>query len=120
MSAYKSPQTRGLFPANKYNHQGAMRFLRSRYGRSTCAQVARDVGVSPRTVENWMSRNTTPSADHLVPMIIFYGPEFLEASSTAPPDWVSQATMRWTKEQINAEIARLERERANLNIEPET
>ena len=119
MSAYKSPQSCGFNPANNYNHDGAMRFLRSKYGRRTCAQVSKDVGVSPRTVENWLVRRTAPSADHLVPMIIYYGPEFLEASSTAPADWVSQATLRWTKEQIDAEIARLERERANLNIEPE-
>lgn len=89
-------------------------FFRQKYPTATAANVARDLNVSLRTAEGWLS--STPSAPRsavLLRGILVYGPEFLAVLLPEPPAWLSEAAQNEAdarlRDQINALKAQMKR-----------
>jgi hypothetical protein len=83
-------------------------FLRRRFPHDTAKEAGAALGLSHRTVENWLSGKSRPDFDACGRMIGLWNVEFLVAVMTSPPAWAVDA-------QARAELAELERRSAALH-----
>jgi hypothetical protein len=83
-------------------------YLRALYPRDTAPNVAADLGVSTRTVENWLAGTTTPRLAHFLRMVGAYGPSVIAAAYPAAPRWLDDAVRAERIRATEAEIKRLE------------
>jgi hypothetical protein len=99
---YSVPQSCG-FDSSKLR-----KFLRDKHPHDTAKSVARALGMkSHRTVGNWLEGAACPGFFACGAMIAAWGPEFINAVMTTPPDWASEALAR-------EELAELEQQSAAL------
>ena len=105
---------------NQIDPAGMVRWPRARHPTKTAATVAGELGAPVETVANWLNHGTLPNGRMLVLMVCVYGPDFLAAILTDPPDWLSKAAMLAEQERLEAQIAAMQgelaRQRALLGL----
>ncbi len=82
-------------------------FLLQQFPHDTAKAAASVLGISPRTVENWINGRSRPDFSATGKLIACFGAAFLCAVMATPPDWADDARAR-------AELAELERLSAAL------
>src|SRR3546814_8357872 len=75
----RSTRTDTLFPYTTLFRSFAA-FLRKLYPYDTAANVAADIEISDRTVDNWISLSSEPRASALLRLTAAYGPDVLARS----------------------------------------
>lgn len=108
------PQGSGHAHATLFDLEGMLAYLRKSYPNNVGHNVEALTGIPAATVDNWMQRRSSPQRDHLMSLIAAYGPPFLKACYAREPEWMPAALQGWRLDQINQEIAALERERCNI------
>jgi hypothetical protein len=88
-------------------------FFATRHPVKTAQCVAANIGASERTVEKWLDGTSTPNMHAFGRLVAAYGPEFLAACFPGC-DWLSAASRAARRENLSAELARLEREIGQL------
>ena len=81
-------------------------WLKGRYEHDTAKLVARDLGASVRSVENWLS-GSMPNAFWLLKMIVFYGPDFFGFISPWVPAWLNEARIAAEADELKQQAARI-------------
>lgn len=114
VSAGKNPQSCGKGSALVFDVAGLIGWLKARFPRSTDHHVSADTGIPAASVENWLHRRSQPSVQHFSILLKVYGPSLLAASFKSPPGWVDEAARSERRREIEAQIARLERERTTI------
>lgn len=89
-------------------------WLRRRWPERTAVNAAASLGASHRTVERWLSGETTPSFLWTARMIAAFGPDFLAALYESPADWLIRAQVEEERERLAREMERLARRQAAL------
>lgn len=95
--------TRGL----RFDYARFSEWLRSRWPTATAKSAAHDIGANPRTIENWLSGVSTPSAPWILRLIALYGPDFLAAVMTDPPAWLDEAQIAQERASLQRDMIRL-------------
>lgn len=112
VSAGNIPQRCGAGTAVSFEVAGLITWLKRTYPRSTTHHVEAQTGIPAASVENWLHRRSQPSVQHFSILISVYGPSFLAACFIQPPVWVHDAVRVQRRKEIDAQISRLESERA--------
>lgn len=107
-SAYASTQVCVFEPAKLRD------YLARKLPFATAKQAARLLNTSSRNVENWLALKSAPSCSHYAAMVALWGLDFLAETMTRPPDWIDGARRAEQAAAIEADLARLERARADL------
>ncbi|MCJ8143831.1 hypothetical protein MKI84_12980 [Ancylobacter sp. A5.8] len=89
-------------------------FLRDRHPVDTAKRVAADAGVPSRTVANWLVSDAAPTFQHTMRLVAAYGPALIVACVTPVPGWAGEAARAERKRAIEAELARLAGELAEV------
>jgi hypothetical protein len=89
-------------------------FLRDKHPSKTAENVSAETGLGVETVQTWLDRGSAPGIVGAWALVSAYGPEFLCAAMERPPTWCSDVARELRLQQINAGIAALEAERAEL------
>jgi len=83
-------------------------FLRGRHPVKTAEMVAADVpGLAPVQVRKWLDRGSLPSLPAMISLVAAYGPDFLAALMSRPPDWLLAAQDGAARERVAADLQRL-------------
>ena len=85
-------------------------FFRRRHPSKTAAHVAGAIGMPERTVERWLTGDTTPRADGLVRIFAVYGAAALAACFPVGrvPQWVDVTARQERRAAIAADIHSLQ------------
>jgi hypothetical protein len=92
---------------DEFDREGFAAFLRSLYPRDTAANVADDVEISDRTVDNYLNLTATPRGPVFARFIKRYGPAFLRAVMPNAPAWLDDATAAEELRQAEENLARV-------------
>lgn len=90
-----------------FDREGFAAFLRKLYPYDTAANVAADINVSDRTVDNWMGLSSEPRASALLRLTAVYGPDVLAAAYHQAPPWLDAAGRAVRMAQLESELAEL-------------
>ena len=90
-----------------FDREGFAAFLRSLYPYDTAANVAADINISDRTVDNWMALTSEPRASALLRLTAAYGPGVLAAAYHEAPPWLDDAKRSVRMAELEAELAQL-------------
>ena len=90
-----------------FNREGFAAFLRKLYPYDTAANVAADIEISDRTVDNWISLSSEPRASALLRLTAAYGPDVLASASRDAPPWLDAASREVRMAQLEQELADL-------------
>lgn len=88
-------------------------YLRALYPANTCKNVASDLKVSPKTVENWLAGGA-PGVTGVVRLICVYGTDFILACFIPPPEWIDVARRAQDIDVLLAQVRRLNDSVASL------
>jgi transcriptional regulator with XRE-family HTH domain len=88
-------------------------FLRRMYPRATAEMVARDTGLSPKTVSKWLERSSAPSGAALVQLANTYRMAFLIALLPGS-EWVEIGANAVERAALADQVARSDRRLAAL------
>ena len=110
-SAGKNPQNCGKSAATMFDVAGLVSWLKDRFPRSTIHHVESETGIPAASVENWLHRRSQPSVQHFSILVQVYGPSLLAACYQSPPKWLSEAARNQRRRELEAQIAKLEKER---------
>ena len=107
VSPYRAPLPRRV--RNKVIDGGRVcAFLRRIAPIKTAECISDDTGVNIETVRKMLLRESAPSYDFFMRLIMVYGPDFLCAVLPKPPDWLNA-------KKIDADFDRLKRLSDELN-----
>jgi hypothetical protein len=84
-----------------------VQFLRTKFPHDTAKLAGAALNRSPRTVENWLAQRVNPDFVACGDMIDLWGPEFLCAVMTSPPEWANEALARLELEELERRSAAL-------------
>lgn len=90
-----------------FNREGFAAFLRKLYPYDTAANVAADIEISDRTVDNWISLTSEPRASALLRLTAAYGPDVLASAYRDAPPWLDAAGRAVRMAELEAELAQL-------------
>lgn len=90
-----------------FDREGFAAFLRNLYPYDTAANVAADIDISDRTVDNWIALTSEPRASALLKLTAAYGPGVLAAAFHDAPPWLDDAKRAVRMSQLEAELAAL-------------
>lgn len=113
-SAGKIPQQCGNSSSLMFDVEGLISWLRSRFPRSTAYHVEAETRIPAASIENWLHRRSVPSVQHFAILVSVFGPTLLAAALASPPAWLDDAAKLERRREIDAQIARLERERMSM------
>lgn len=99
------------------DHQLCVAEWRRRHPVGTAASVAARIGAHVRTVENWLHGVSRPNGMWLGIIIAVYGPDFLAAVMTDPPDWLVEAGRQMERARLLEEREALAARLAALDLE---
>jgi hypothetical protein len=88
-------------------------FFRARHPLKTAHHIAARINVPERTVEKWLDGTNTPNLQAFGRLVHAYGPEFL-AICLPGCEWLGEASRAARRENLSAELARIERELGQL------
>ncbi|WP_321337933.1 hypothetical protein [Breoghania sp.] len=80
-------------------------FLRLRHPANTAKLVARETGISHKTIKNWLAKATAPKTPHFLKLLNVYGLELLEAVAPDDLSWLEGIR---TADEHRALVARLD------------
>lgn len=115
ISAGKNQQLCGNNTALAFDVAGLVTWLKRTFPRATTHHVEAKTGIPAASVENWLHRRSQPSVQHFSILLSVFGPSFLAACYSRPPQWVDEAAKNQRRREIEAQIARLENEREQFN-----
>jgi hypothetical protein len=90
-----------------FNRGGFAAYLRKLYPYDTAANIAADLKISDRTVDNWLSETSEPRSAVLLQMAGRYGLAVLAASYHKAPPWLDPAARAVRMAELEAELAAL-------------
>jgi hypothetical protein len=96
--------------SHSYTHAGVhghARFLRSVYPRDTAKSVSRDTGLSVRTIEKLLCRESAPSWATTAALMLAYGPDYLAAVLPSVPPWLDSNIRNERRKRLEADQARI-------------
>jgi DNA-binding phage protein len=85
-------------------------FLRHLHPYKTAECVAADTGIRATTVAKWLERGSAPNLAAGFRLIRAYGPEFVCAVMTNPPEWLDAAAREEKRNRLRTAIAALQAE----------
>lgn len=94
-----------------FNRSGFAAFLRALYPYDTAANIAADIKISDRTVDNWLDETSEPRSSVMLKMVAKYGPEALAAAYHEAPPWLDAAGRAVRMAELERELAALRGER---------
>jgi len=80
----------------------------------TAAAVAAAIGAPERTVEAWLGGEASPSLGWALALVGAYGPAALAAMFETPPGWLDDAARAARRAELEAAMAELARQRAEM------
>lgn len=81
-------------------------YLRNLHPANTCKNVARDLDISEKTVENWINGGA-PGVSGVVRLVCVYGTDFILACFIPPPTWIDVAKRAEDIEAVLASVRAL-------------
>jgi len=82
-------------------------FLRSLYPHDTAINIAGDIGVSERTIDNWLAGLSAPRLCHFLRLVDAYGPTVLAAAYPSAPGWLDEAVRADERQRLSEQAAEI-------------
>lgn len=92
----------------------AVEFLRRLHPHKTAESVSAETGIKIDTVRKLLGGGSAPTFRHYTRILFAYGPEFAACVYPSAPAWLRAEDRAARHSQIEADLARVQREIANL------
>lgn len=111
---YSGPRAKLSSGETKALGERIVAFLRKRHPSKTAANVSAEAGLPTSTVAKWLEGAATPGLYAGLRLFDVYGPDLVAAAWPRQAGFLSTAARDAQREQIDAEIAALQAQRAKL------